>query len=53
MLRTTEAQPPPGLTTSTGAVIKVKEKESGHEWLGCMLSSAGSKSGALDIDYDL
>ena len=53
VLITTEAQPPPCLTTSTGAVIKVKEKESGHKWLGCMLSSAGSKSGALDIDYHL
>ena len=53
VLITTEAQPPPCLITSTGAVIKVKEKESGHKWLGCMLSSAGSKSGALDIDYHL
>ena len=53
MLITTQAQPPPFLTTSTGAVIKVKEKESGHKWLGCMLSSAGSKSATLDIDYHL
>ena len=30
-----------------------KGKESGHKWLGCMLSSAGSKSGTLDIDYHL
>ena len=53
MLTTTQAQPPPFLTTSTGAAIKVKEKESGHKWLGCMLSSAGSKSACLDIDYHL
>ena len=53
VLITTQAQPPPFLTTSTGAVIKVKEKESGHKWLGCMLSSAGSKSATLDIDYHL
>ena len=52
-LITTEPQPPPYLATSTGAVIKVKERESGHKWLGCMLSSAGSKSAALDIDYHL
>ena len=53
VLITTEAQPPPCLTTSTGAVIKVKERASGHNWLGCMLSSAGSKIAALDIDYHL
>ena len=53
LLITTQTQPPPFLTTSTGAVIKVKEKESGHKWLGCMLSSAGSKSATLDIDYHL
>ena len=53
VLITTQAQPPPFLTTSTGAVIKVKEKELGHKWLGCMLSSAGSKSATLDIDYHL
>ena len=29
------AQPPPFLTTSTGAVI-------GHKWFACMLSAAGS-----------
>ena len=52
-LITTEAQPPPCLTTSTGAVISVKEKASGHKWLGCMLSSAGSKSAVVDIDYHL
>ena len=49
VLITTEAQPPPCLTTSTGAVIKVKERASGDNWLGCMLSSASSKS----IDYHL
>ena len=43
VLITTQAEPPPFLTTSTGAVIKVKEKESGHRWLACMLSAAGSK----------
>ena len=53
MLITTQAQPPPFLTTSTGAVIKVKEKETGHKWLGCMLSAAGSKNAILDIDYHL
>ena len=53
MLITTQAQPPPFLTTSTGAVIKVKEKEAGHKWLGCMLSAAGSKNAILDIDYHL
>ena len=50
-MSTTQAQPPPFLTTSTGAVIKVKEKEAGHKWLGCMLSAAGSKNAILDIDY--
>ena len=49
VLITTEAQPPPCLITSTGPVIKVKEKESGHKWLGCMLSSAGSKKVELWI----
>ena len=49
-LITTQAQPPPFLTTSTGAVIKVKQKESGHKWLGCMLPAAGSKNSTLDID---
>ena len=34
VLITTEAQPPPFFTTSAGAVIKVKHKESGHKWLG-------------------
>ena len=29
-------EPPPCLTTSTGTVIKIKERESGHKWLGCM-----------------
>ena len=53
VLITTQAQPPPFLTTSTGAVIKVKEKETGHKWLGCMLSAAGSKNAILDIDYHL
>ena len=53
VLITTEAQPPPCLTTSTGVVITVKEKESGHKWLGCMLFSAGSKSATLDIDHHL
>ena len=53
VLITTQAQPPPFLTTSTGAVIKVKEKEAGHKWLGCMLSAAGSKNAILDIDYHL
>ena len=41
----------PFLTTSTGAVVKVKEKEAGHKWLGCMLSAAGSKNAILDTDY--
>ena len=41
------------LRTSTGAVIKVKQTESGHKWLGCMLSAAGSKNSTLDIDYHL
>ena len=36
VLITTQAQPPPFLTTSTGAIIKVKEGESGHKWLGCL-----------------
>ena len=36
VLITTQAQPPPFLTTSTGAVLKVKEKEAGHKWLGCI-----------------
>ena len=53
VLITTQAQPPPFLTTSTGAVIKVQEKEAGHKWLGCMLSAAGSKNAILDIDYHL
>ena len=53
VLITTQAQPPPFLTTSTRAVIKVKEKEAGHKWLGCMLSAAGSKNAILDIDYHL
>ena len=53
VLITTQAQPPPFLTTSTGAIIKVKEGESGHKWLGCMLSAAGSKHATLDIDYHL
>ena len=53
VLITTQAQPPPFLTTSTGAIIKVKERESGHKWLGCMLSAAGSKHATLDIDYHL
>ena len=51
VLITTQAQPPPFLTTSTGAVIKVKEKEAGHKWLGCMLSAASSNNAILDIDY--
>ena len=53
VLITTQAQPPPFLTTSTGAIIKVKERESGHKWLGCMLSADGSKHATLDIDYHL
>ena len=53
VLITTQVQPPPFLTTSTGAVIKVKQKESGHKWLGCMLSATGSKNSTLDIDYHL
>ena len=53
VLITTQAQPPPFLTTSIGATIKVKEKESGHKWLGCMLSAGGSKHATLDIDYHL
>ena len=52
MLITTQAQPPPFLTTSTGAVIKVKEKEAGHKWLGCMLSAA-LQNAILDIEYYL
>ena len=53
VLITTQALPPPFLTTSTGAVIKVMQKESGHKWLGCMLSAAGSKNSTLDIGYHL
>ena len=53
VLITTQAQPPPFLTTSTGAVIKVKQKESGHKWLGCMLSAGGSQNSTVDIDYHL
>ena len=49
----TQAQPPPFLTTSTGDVIKVKQKESGHKWLGCMLSAGSSKNSTLDLDYHL
>jgi len=37
------------LTTSTRAVLKVKEKEAGHKWLGCMLSAAASKYAVLDM----
>ena len=33
--------------------MKVKQRESGHKWLGCMLSAAGSKNAILDIDYHL
>ena len=53
VLITTQAQPPPFLTTSTGDLLKVKQKESGHKWLGCMLSAGGSKNSTLDIDYHL
>ena len=53
MLITTQAQPPLFLITSTGAAIKVKEQETGHKWLGCMLSPAGSKNAILEIDYHL
>ena len=53
VLITTQAQPPPFLIISRGGVIKVKHKESGHKWLGCMLSAAGSKNASLDIDYHL
>ena len=51
VLITTQAQPPPFLSTSTGAVIKVKQKESGHKWLGCMLPAPGSKNSTFDIDF--
>ena len=53
VLITTQGQPPPFLITSTGAAIKVKEQETGHKWLGCMLSAAGSKNVILEIDYHL
>ena len=53
MLITTQAQPPQFLITSTGAAIKVKEQETGHKWLCCMLSAAGSKNVTLEIDYHL
>ena len=36
---------------ATGAVIKVKEKEAGHKWLGRILSAAGSTNAILEIDY--
>ena len=48
-----QSMPPPFLTTSIGAVSKVKEMESGHKWLGCMLSAAGSKHATLDFGNGL
>lgn len=53
VLITTQAQPPPFLTSSTGAVVKVKERERGHKWFGCMLSATGSAHATLDKDYHL
>ena len=38
VLITTQPQPPSFSTTATGAVIKVKQKESAHKWLGCTSS---------------
>ena len=32
---------------------RAKEEESGHNWLGSMLSAAGSKHATLDTDYHL
>ena len=50
---TTEAQPPPLLTTKHGAQTKVLEPALGHKWLGCILTAKGSQNSGTDSDHHL
>ena len=50
---TSQAQPPQRLQTPNGLTISMIDQESGHKWLGCMLTTTLEKSTTCDVDHRL
>ena len=50
---TSQAQPPASLQTPNGLTISIVDQESGHKWLGCMLTTTLGKSTTWDVDHRL
>ena len=44
-----EAQPPNTLVTREGLILKVLDRNRGQKWLGCILTSCGSKMQDMDL----
>ena len=53
IILTKKTQPPNLLRTRRGEQITVLDSMGSHKWLGCMLTSKGSKSSNIDIEYHL
>ena len=53
IILTKKTQPPNLLRTRRGEQITVLDSMGSHKWLGCMLTSKGSKSSNIDIGYHL
>ena len=50
---TNEAQPPQTITSTAGVILRVLPRDAGQKWLGSMLTSRGSKSQDVDLQYHL
>ena len=50
---TSEAQAPAQLLTHAGSIVDILPPDASHKWLGCLLSSKGSRASSADVDFHL
>ena len=50
---TSEAQTPAQLPTRAGSIVDILPCDASHKWLGCLLSSKGSRAFSADVDFHL
>ena len=50
---TSEAQAPAQLLTPAGSIVDILPPDASHKWLGCLLSSKGSRASSADVDFHL
>ena len=48
---TTEAQAPTQWLTHAGNIVDILPPDASHNWLGCLLSSKGSRASSADVDF--